>query len=53
MPYRDNDSEETNEVFLESGLENGLYSEEKEHECSSKFLWWTVWMSELPLCEDN
>ncbi|XP_016305073.1 uncharacterized protein LOC107660307 isoform X1 [Sinocyclocheilus anshuiensis] len=35
MLYRDTDSEETNEVFLESGLENGLYAEEKEHECSS------------------
>ncbi|RXN11663.1 centrosome-associated protein 350-like [Labeo rohita] len=35
MLYRDTDSEETNEVFLESGLENGLYSEEKDNECSS------------------
>ncbi|KAL1258878.1 hypothetical protein QQF64_009455 [Cirrhinus molitorella] len=33
--YRDTDSEEANEVFLESSLENGLYSEEKEHEYSS------------------
>ncbi|XP_067305944.1 uncharacterized protein [Pseudorasbora parva] len=33
--YRDNDSEETNEVFAESVLENGLDSEEKEHGCSS------------------
>ncbi|XP_016429735.1 uncharacterized protein LOC107756920 [Sinocyclocheilus rhinocerous] len=33
--YRDIDLEEANEVFLESGLENGLNPEEKEHECSS------------------
>ncbi|KAK9960393.1 hypothetical protein ABG768_008253 [Culter alburnus] len=31
--YRDTDSEEANEVFVESGLENGL--EEKEHGCFS------------------
>ncbi|XP_051576607.1 CAP-Gly domain-containing linker protein 4-like [Myxocyprinus asiaticus] len=35
MLYRDTDSEESNEVFTESGLENGLDSEEKEHKCSS------------------
>ncbi|XP_009290306.1 uncharacterized protein [Danio rerio] len=28
MLYRDNDSEETNEVFTESGLENGVYTDE-------------------------
>ncbi|KAG1936186.1 CAP-Gly domain-containing linker protein [Pimephales promelas] len=33
--YRDSDSDDSNEVFVESGLENGLDSEEKEHECSS------------------
>ncbi|XP_026140497.1 uncharacterized protein LOC113116512 [Carassius auratus] len=33
--YRDTDSEDANEVFLESGLENGPNPEEKEQECSS------------------